>query len=197
MERRDIEATAVEDYLCGRLDKKAKAAFEAALEADPGLRAQLAFARQIKAAARSDAPAAPELGWARLNRAIDKENESLRAGALPGKRFTVWQTAGIAASFAIICSFATAYFSGGREPDIYLPATAAPADAQAKVVFQPDARVDDINALLTRVNARVIAGPSAIGVYDVQFAGSIEIAPAIADLKAQAHLVEMVTPVDD
>ncbi|MEO1252642.1 MAG: hypothetical protein AAFW81_09885 [Pseudomonadota bacterium] len=197
MEHRANSDASIEDYLFGRLDEDGMKAFEAALGADPALRAELAFARQVKeAAAVNDAPASAELGWARLNRAIDTETATASAAVARSRRLSVWQTAGIAASFAILCSFATAYFTGGAEPDLYQTATEAPAGAHAKIVFQTDARVEDINALLSRLDADIIAGPSAIGVYDVRFDRDEEIAAAIADIKAQAQLVEMIAAVD-
>ncbi|MCR6497053.1 hypothetical protein LJB71_13030 [Thermomonas sp. S9] len=51
------------------------------------------------------------------------------------------------------------------------PATPVPtAGARLQVAFAADARLADINALLLQLDASVVAGPSALGLYTLQVA---------------------------
>lgn len=79
--------------------------------------------------------------------------------------------------------------AGGAEP-VYRTATAGPEVSAAgpalDVVFRKDASAGEIEAKLRAIGGRVVAGPSALGVYRIALAAGADAAGAAAALRAES-----------
>lgn len=117
----------------------------------------------------------PAFGWARLSRAIDRN-----AGARTRRRPWTWQAAA-AVLFAV--ALGQGAWIATSSPDRFDLAANDGAVA-LQVAFRPDASEAELRALLSQIGAEIVAGPSALGLYDI----------AVAD-PASAQEVLAATPI--
>lgn len=178
----DINDEAMVAFVRGRMARDAAQGVAKAVEADPKLAAELAFARGIAAALDAEASATPSpgaLGWARLSRAIDAESST----AAPLRRWLPgWQTAAAAAAAVLLWQVIAVPFimpdGAGFEP------VGEAVDASVSVAFAADAPEGEIRALLRSVSGRVTDGPSALGLWQVSFEDETARDAALAALEA-------------
>lgn len=168
------------DLACGRLSSNMATKFEAFVETRPALAEEFAYYRGLSAAARGDtqSPQADELGWARLNRAIDEE-EMQQASAVENKPASLIPSAGISPLWRyaavvlglITCMQGVVLINGqtGFNDTRYVTVSEEDESFELKIIFQPDAKENTIRTLLRRTGGEIIAGPSAIGLYTVYF----------------------------
>jgi anti-sigma factor RsiW len=158
-------------YVRGRLPADQVERLVAEAAGRPELAADIALARGIAAAVDADADvAAPgALGWARIARALDAE---ARGGAR--SRLPLWQLAAAAAVAVVVWQVAAVpLLTGPGDVPGYEPVTEAPAAGFAlAVAFAPDATEAAIRGLLQEIDARVSDGPSAIGLWRLDFASA-------------------------
>lgn len=179
-DRKEIEALL--PFLAnGTLEGEDLARVEAALAADPALRAELEALRAIRDTMRAEPPlqSPGELGLARLMRDIDRREDHvlpepapLPDNVVPISRLRIWQ---IAAAVVLALGVAQALFFGpgpetgaefelaGGEP----AELAAAPEVDFRVIFAPDATEAEMRALLLETGAEIVAGPSALGFYDI------------------------------
>lgn len=184
-----IDDAILRAYLAGRLSSEARAEVDAALAADPAMAADVALMQGIKSLGEAE-PGPGDLGWARLSRAIDADEQALsgrgatpqlqaqargpaqgwRAAAL-SPRFAPWQlAASVAAAIALWQAAVAPLLTPSGERSAYVPVTEAAAPHQARVTFAENATEGEMRALLVSVDAEIIAGPSALGIYTLAFA---------------------------
>jgi anti-sigma-K factor RskA len=158
-------------YVRGRLPADQAERLVAEAAGRPELAADIALARGIAAAVDAEAEvAAPgQLGWARISRALDAE---ARGGARA--RPPLWQLAAAAAVAVVVWQVAAVpLLTGTGEGPGYEPVTEAPAAGFAlSVAFAPDATEAAIRGLLQEVDANVSGGPTAIGLWQLNFASA-------------------------
>ncbi|MDJ0642033.1 MAG: hypothetical protein QNJ15_04380 [Erythrobacter sp.] len=179
----------IQAYVLGTLDPETAASVARASQDDPALRAEIALWRASRDIHTEDAAASAqgEFGWARIERAIAQSDPP----ALPvaanddapfwrRPRFAAWQ---VAASVAIAVlgwqGLVVPAITSSDEPAAYN--LAGDADSSAftlRVSFQADVSEAELRALLGEADARIVDGPSAIGLYTLGFAD--------ADAKAAA-----------
>jgi hypothetical protein len=151
-------------YLNGTLAETERAQVEAWLRESPDAGSELQMWRAVQADARTQPLTQPgvDFGWQRLRRDLKREQ---RRGSLH-----TWRVAA-AASVLMIVGLQTAILVRQDAGTRYEPLSGTlsiPANAwRVQVRFAESAAVSDINALLLRLDARVISGPSALGIYEL------------------------------
>lgn len=182
------------DYVKGRLPAADATALDAAAAADPRLAAEIALVRGIVKTCEADAGRAPssELGWKRLSRAID--NESSKPSIVP-KQFSRWQVAAVAAiAVAVWSAVAGPLMSRNAEPDEgYVMASERPAyPYSAQATFIPTVQESAIRDALRSVDAEIVEGPSALGVYVLAFKDAETLNSGVEALRARTGVFESV-----
>ncbi|SDZ96189.1 hypothetical protein [Rubrimonas cliftonensis] len=166
---------------------------EAAMAAEPALKAEIALMRGLGPALRGEdaGPDATAFGWRRLEAAIRRE-PSGRADAAAPRRMAMWRAA--AALLAVVglgqAVYIAAQWTGGEAP-AYRTASEPAARHVLGVGFAPDATAAAIAELLTSVEARIVDGPGAIGLYRLGFASAEARDAARARLEA-SPLIDLV-----
>ena len=184
------------DYAKGRLSPTDVLALEAAANADPKLAAEIALVRGVVKAGEAKAGTAPssELGWARLSRAIDAENR--KAPSFVPKQFSRWQVAAVAAVAVAGWGAAAAPLLVARNDqpgERYAMASERPAYAySAQATFVPTAQESAIREALRSVDAEIVKGPSALGVYVLAFKDVGTLGRGVAALRARTDVLETV-----
>lgn len=181
------------DYVKGRLPIAQAAEIEAAAGADPGLAAEIALVRGVIKAGENDARrTSDELGWARLSRAIDAE--STKRSVVP-KQFSRGQVAAVALVAVAVSGMAVGLMPRTGEQGAYRTATARPIfPFAALATFNPAAQESAVREALRAVDAEIVAGPSALGVYMLAFKDADAQTKGIDALRARAGVVETVQP---
>jgi anti-sigma factor RsiW len=173
----------------GSLPPEEQALVEEAAKSDPDVARELQALRAIGAAVKgAETPASPgELGWARLQRDLRKAAPSgVRTGA-------AWRWAAIAAAFVIVAETAALTATMVQRNEVMTPAGDTSPRRHAFIVqitFKPEAREQDIRALLLEVRGTFADGPSALGVYKLSFRTREEARAAEAALVARPDIVE-------
>jgi len=172
-ERRAIEKL-IPFQVNGTLEEEDRARVERALEEDAALRDEVVFLEALREGVRAslEVPQAGEFGLARLRRSVRRERR--RAFVARTWRPALALAAGL---LLIVQTFALLDFSR----DAARLAGVASADLQ--VSFAPDAKEQQIRELLRRVDARIVDGPSAAGLY------RLELDPAPTDDAAWARVM--------
>ncbi|MBS7702824.1 hypothetical protein [Chelatococcus asaccharovorans] len=211
-------------YAAGTLNAADTAAVEKALAADAGLRAQLALIREDQAEAihAAESITAPSARMARtLFAAIDAEplpasaRQPLRQAPWL-ERFGAWLGVWLGAltprnlAFAALSAAALIALQAGivaalmaaRSPGATYEVASGPGATVAGgsallVAFEPTARLDQITALLTELNASIVEGPRAGGLFRLRFAepgDSAIMASRQARLNNAKGVVRLVAP---
>jgi anti-sigma factor RsiW len=151
-------------YLNGTLSQTERAQVEALLRESPETEAELQMWRAVQRDARAQTMEQPgvDFGWQRLRRDLKREQ---RRGSQ-----RIWRLAA-AASVLMIVGLQTTILMRSESGTRYEPLSGAlsiPANAwRVQVRFAESATIADINALLLRLDARVISGPSALGLFEL------------------------------
>jgi hypothetical protein len=181
----------------GSLPPADREELERALPERPELRAERAFLDRIRTAVREEEGASPgELGWRRLRQRIEAEPRSV-GGAPSATAHGWWRPMAIAAS--VLFAVQTIWIWGpGREEAGYQPLGAPPTaqtidTARLQVRFTASAGMGEIQDLLTTLEAQIVSGPSASGVYRVEVARH-SLDDTLSRLRAMPALVEQAQP---
>lgn len=190
----------IQAYVLGTLDSDTAAEIDRAAATDPDLRAEIALwqaSRQIHAedAAMSEQT---EFGWARIERALSQsEQRTMPVAANDDKpfwkrpRFAAWQ---VAASVAIAVlgwqGLVVPAITATEQPAGYNLAAGEGAEPYTlRVSFQADVSEADMRALLSEVDARIVDGPSAIGLYTLGFTDQDSKAAAAREFELQSSII--------
>lgn len=198
-------------FVLGTLDLQTAARLRAEAEGNPQLAAEIALWTAVRRHL-SDSPAnAPvdELGWARLNRALAEReaqaaaavaNDNPAAGHRPLWRRHIiapWQAAAGIAVAVMAWQFAvvpTMNAVPAEQPSAYeLAGEAPPVAHTVRVAFAPDATERELSTVLRAARARVVDGPSAVGLYTLGFADPEAKAHGKEVLAARTQIVAEVT----
>lgn len=157
-----------------------------ALESQAELRAEREFFERLRLAVRDDPVATPgDAGWRRLRDQIESEPVTSR----PAANQAWWRPLAIAAS--VLLAVQTLWMWGPLQgTDRYAPLGQAENGAPVEGVLlqvrpSAEASLGDWQALLMRINAEVVSGPGAAGIYRVVVPRE-QADDALAKLK-QAH----------
>ncbi len=194
----DEQSKVLLEYVHGRTPEALGKQIEAVAAHDVNLADELAYYRGLASALREDeAPASfDEVGWARLNKAIDEESRPVdHTPPMPANdNVRVWRYASVALALVVavqgvFLSTGPAQFAGGGEGQ-YIPVSEASAKHTLQVVFAPTVTEQDIRTALMEARARIVDGPGALGIYTLEFASEADMQAALRQLSEKTTLIE-------
>lgn len=186
-------------YVNGTLDSAEKARVEQAINDDPSLKGEAEFLEklrgEVKAQAVENSPG--ELGLKRLQKALAEEKLKTDPIARAHSKITKeqnwgWRAAAIAACLLLMLQ-TIATFSLWQSGDLTAAGGGSVIQASGQVIsvtFVPEAREENIRNLLLAVDARIVDGPSALGVYKLSVPK--DAATIVEKLRAHKNLIESV-----
>jgi hypothetical protein len=142
--------------------------------------------------------AAPNAAWLKLLAQIDAQPQietvdSVRPAAVRQNSKRRWMIAALWIQGIAIAALLGAFLAAEVQPPAAYTTLATPQvpvhGAAIRVVFAPDAAVEQINQLLRRVGGEVVAGPSEAGVYTLAVPHVEEVPGTIAALRASAGVL--------
>ena len=156
-------------YIRGSASPELSARIDATAAQDPSFKAEIALMRGLGPAIKSDDTrrAATEFGWRRLEKAI--RNDSARRPATAPRQMVIWRAAAAILVVAVLGQAGYIITQPGLDDPIYRTASGDTEDHVLAIAYAPDATAGAIADLLRTADARVIDGPSAIGLYRVAF----------------------------
>jgi hypothetical protein len=173
----------------GTLSKTDHQKLTTAIDADEGLRAERDFFEKMRIAVLDEPTASPgDSGWNRLRERIEAEPVTRR----PVANQAWWRPVAIAASVLLAVQalwvWGPLQSEGGYTP-LGRAGVSVPADmVLLQVRPRADASLGDWQALLLRINAEVVSGPGAAGIYRVLVQRS-QVDAALTLLKQADHLI--------
>ncbi len=194
-------------YVNGTLEAAERRRLEEHLADCPACRAELEAEQAVAEALRAGAEEAPAPHPQQLERLLERLDEAPEPQPASARRpwtrlaprrgwhgWHGWQLlAGLQAAAILALGFLLA--RGGPAPaPAYRtladpPAATAPAGLRVRVVFAPQASMEQVQALLAQVGAGVVAGPSPLGAYTLDIPKAAEAEPPqllLAVLRANA-----------
>lgn len=193
----DDKSARLLDYVQGRLSDPEKQEIDAATASDAALAEELAYYQGLASAADAPEPSADhEFGWAKLSKSIDAEAAITPPIAVAANdNFNFWKVATLA--LGLVAAAQAAFLIGPLKPattdPIYVPVTQA-AELDLQVIFIDTATSADMNLLLYDLDAEIVAGPSALGLYDIRFTSKSSRDAGLNALRSMPEIVESATP---
>ncbi|MEZ5701474.1 MAG: hypothetical protein R3E42_05130 [Burkholderiaceae bacterium] len=161
-----------------------------ALEAQPGLRAEREFFERLRVAVRDEPIDSPgEMGWRRLRRQIEAEPVTSRPAANQAWWRPVAMVATVLLAVQTLWVWAPWQTGGGYAPLGQTTQETAVDGVLLQVRPHAQASLGEWQALLMRINAEVVSGPGAAGIYRVVVPRS-QAEAALAALKQAPGLVD-------
>ena len=171
------------------LDAEQRVRVEAHLAECRKCRDEVEFLRHLrsgmKASLQDDVP--DDMAWPRLQRAIRRERNPQRTRR--------WLPAALAASLLVIVLQSIMLFGGQNVASRYTPAGDRQEGVVLQLRFDPRATEAEIRGLLQKIDATLIDGPGALGVYRARLgadADEASIVQRMAWLKQQTAVVRYV-----
>ena len=187
------------DCAKGRLSEQACAEVEAAAQADAKIFEELLYYKGLarSAALGSVSEASPgELGWARLSREIDRVEDAQtlpEPAAANDNSSRLWKFAAIALGVLALGQFSSNFIgSPSQEAPRYIPVAQTEAEFGAQITFVENASEKDVRELLIAVEANIVSGPSALGIYRLGFVDADARDQGISELSQTSAIVESV-----
>jgi hypothetical protein len=138
-----------------------------------------------------DVIAAPNASWQKLLGQIDAQAAPAVVKAYRIKR--PWLVAALWLQLVAIATLAGALFRSAAPPEPAYTTLSTPETvdrrAAVRVVFAPDASLNDINQLLRSVECDIIAGPSEAGVYTLGAAADKDVQQIITKLRDHSEVL--------
>ncbi|MCR9089334.1 MAG: hypothetical protein NXH97_21655 [Rhodobacteraceae bacterium] len=179
-------------YLQNRLPAEEREEFEAEMAANRGLAAEVAALRAVRAElAAEDGLSRPDAGWARLSAALDAESEP--ANLNRPVRLSLWQAAGLVVAAVMLWQIAIVPNLTDPGDAEYQTVTEDRTGPVLQVIFDADASMGEISALLRSHDGTILDGPSALGLYRIAFPDAARRTAASAALADRPDLVDTVT----
>ncbi|MEL6958273.1 MAG: hypothetical protein AAGL89_04900 [Pseudomonadota bacterium] len=179
------------DYVQGRMDRRDRAAFEARLDDDAELAAELSVLTSLRDVHGDEIPDGSGPLWSRIEASIAAEPRSANDNRAP--RLSVLKVAGIAVASVLAWNYAVAPLLQPSTPAVFQTASDEAAGPVLQVVFADSATLGDIAALLREVDALIIEGPGATGVFRLSLAAGADVLAVRDALQDRGDLIVMVT----
>ncbi|MEO0423058.1 MAG: hypothetical protein AAF184_12015 [Pseudomonadota bacterium] len=185
----------IPEFVNGQLGDDERRQVQQAADQDPRIAAEIEVFRSIRQAVREggDVSPAEELGWRRLQRALPPREAPGTADQRPTTS-PLWRAAA-AVLAAVVLGQAIMLSNTGSDRYVTAgdPAQVATAAFTLQVAFQPDASEQALRALLLDTRGQIVSGPSALGLYQLQFADEGARDAALTSLRERADLVVSAT----
>jgi anti-sigma factor RsiW len=184
-------------YVNGTLDDDEKDRVEQAIKDDPSLKDEIAYLEKLREEVKAQEieNSAGELGLKRLQKALAEErlkNDPIAQAKskISNEQNWGWRVAAIAACLLLILQTAITMIpdQSGDLSAAGGPAITRTNGSIISVTFVPSAREENIRNLLLAIDANIVDGPSALGVYKISV--SKDVAAALEKLRAHSTLIE-------
>lgn len=158
-------------YVNGTLTADERQIVEAYLAQVPEAQDEVAFLRRLRDEVKATQPATTpgEFGLKRLQRQIEQERVSRWRGA------GFWRAAAVAAALVVLVQGAVLFETWRSGDDFIVAGTGERSAVVLQLTFDPQATEAEIREALQAVDAHLVSGPGALGVYRVALEG---VAPA-------------------
>ncbi|MEL7453022.1 MAG: hypothetical protein AAGJ50_06580 [Pseudomonadota bacterium] len=196
----NLASQRLHDYLCDRLSPELRADVEQACSTNQKLAEELAYYQGLDGTMqelRAD-EMVNELGWARLSRAIDESEQSVSETVAANDNSSIWRFAACALGALLVAQTGWVTFQGqsgdaGDGATNYFPVTEPVAQIGLQVSFSDTALEADIRSLLLDLEADIVAGPSSLGIYELNFLSEDARSAAVVRLENEPDLIAMVS----
>ncbi|MEM9385602.1 MAG: hypothetical protein AAGA68_11120 [Pseudomonadota bacterium] len=186
----------IPEFVNEQLGKEDRQRVQQAAARDPHVAAQIEVFRRIRHAVREsgDADTADELGWRRLQRALPPR-EALPTETTEQRPSSPLWRAAAAVLAAVVLGQAIMLSNATGERYVTAGETTAVESASftLQLAFQADVSEQALRALLLDAQGQIVAGPSALGLYEVQFADGAARDAALVLFRDRADLVASAT----
>lgn len=193
----DNKSARLLDYAQGRLGDVERAEIDLIISNDTKLAEELSYYQGLANAAEPASQSADhEFGWARLSKSIDAETHghaNQPIGANDNSR--LWKIATLALGLIAIMQagfMMNIQYPQGSKDAVYVP-VAQDGHLQVQLIFVDTATSNQMNTLLNELDAKIVAGPSALGLYDVLFTSPAQKEAGLKRLSEATDIVESVT----
>ena len=193
----DDKSARLLDYVHGRISDTEKHEIDAAIANDASLAEELAYYEGLANATDEPERAADhEFGWAKLSKSIDAEaSNTPTVPAAANDNLNFWKVATLA--LGLVVAAQAAFLVGPLKPAIsedpvYIPVAEA-AEFGLQVIFIDGATSASMNQLLNDLDAEIVAGPSAIGLYDIRFESESSRDAGLITLRSVPDIIESAT----
>lgn len=184
-------------YATGKLDAADRLIVERHLSSCAECRDQLAIERRLARELRGFAPEV-DAGWERLRRRMSQGQTGRATFRRPRRTSSLLRNpviAGLAAAqLGVLVVGASLLLSMSRPNYRTLGSTAAPAAADAIVIFRPETKEGDVRAILKSMDATIVGGPTDANAY-VLHVPPEKRRHSIESLQA-SRAVELAQPID-
>jgi len=182
-------------YLRGELSESDRKEVETLAAKNPEIAADIEFQKNLKSALAKDENAYEpgDLGWARLSKAMENSDEGPNEAA---KKPKFWRYAAAVLAVAVIGQagvLGSMAFNKGQDAQYVTVSETSKAADTIKLGLHKELTVNQLTQILQLVDGSIIAGPSALGLYQVQFKSGSECLTAIDSLQKQRDVVDTVT----
>ncbi|MFK7815058.1 MAG: hypothetical protein AB8B92_01865 [Gammaproteobacteria bacterium] len=151
------------EYVNGSLSTENMKRIEQAMQHDTDITREIDFLQKLQHVVKNEQVESPtEWGWARLKRSLPKENEKPIASTS-----SWWKPLAVAASFAFVLQTSYMLFSENKIDDGYVPLSTSEVENTIQIVFDQTINESQIRELLNSIEASIVSGPSASGVYRI------------------------------
>lgn len=192
----DTRSAAILDYVKGRTSDSLRVQIDAAAQSHSDIAEEIAYYRGLAHSVQKPAEAAPfdDLGWARLSKDIDREEELSTTPNAANDNGKIWRYAAAIFAFAALSQAMFFGFQGSRQNEqaTYETVSEVPTDFTLQVTFASNATENDIRTLLQQTGANITSGPSALGIYEITFANKATRAAAAKAFSAVPEVIESV-----
>jgi len=162
----------IPEYLNGNLSDDDIKAIESAAKENEVIQMEIEFIKSIQKQVQSEKINSPaDWGWARLKQTIEKEGVQpiLQTQSEQSIIKPIWRKVAIAASFAFVMQ--SAYLVQQQifnDTDYRLLSTELVKNS-IQVQFKEGTNEKEIRLLLAEMKGNIVGGPSALGIYSIQF----------------------------
>ena len=184
------------DYVKGRASEEIGQQILENAKTDTQIAEELAYYQGLEASLNHDnnATNADEIGWARLNRALDNE-QSVNIPEAANDNVSVWRYATVALAMLFVGQSVFTYGNWQQSADSseqYLPVSEQAGVFVLQVTFASDATEHDIRTLIRAAGGEFSAGPSSLGVYELSFSSEQQLRDALLSFRQTNDVVESV-----
>lgn len=185
----------IPEFVNEQLGEEDRRRVQQAADHDPHVAAEIAVFRSIRQAVREggEATTADALGWRRLQRALPPRERPATADQRPPAA-PMWRAAAAVLAAVVL---GQAIMLSNTTRDRYVtagdPTQVVTAAVTLQVAFHADASEQSLRALLLDTQGQIVAGPSALGLYQLQFADQGARDAALTRLRERTDLVVSAT----
>jgi anti-sigma factor RsiW len=186
-------------YLRGELSDAERKEVESLAAKNPDIAADIEFQKSLKIAIKSDQDSFEpgDLGWAKLSKAISESTTSPSLEPqMTANRPRFWKYSAVVLAVAaigqagILSSLAVKDNSNSQ----YVTASEAPASLYTlKAGFNSDVTAKQLTETLQSLDAKIISGPSSLGLYDLEFETSAACALAVQSFETLPSVIATAT----